>query len=233
MSLKALAEQQIVKHTMVDYDVLLSRGWVSFSLPFCSDEDAREQLLLLANPLGKATPTRTGANVFDTLRPTEAETARPRSLSKIHAGGEFPLHVDTAHRLKPCRFIILACVSRGSFDRPTFLMDTRSLPLTESQLSLLHSTPLRVRNGRNSFFSTILSKTRPFVRYDPGCMTPITPVGAKTLAILARQHWPDHVRAVQWEAGKVLIIDNWRMLHGRGNADGVDFDRQLLRVSIQ
>ena len=128
---------------------------------------------------------------------------------------------------------MLACVSPGSASRPTLLMDARRLPLNEHQSSLLHSTPLRVTNGRNSFFSTILSKARPFVRFDPGCMTATTTDGVKALAALAKENWPDHIETVFWEAGSVVVMDNWRMLHGRGHADCPDSDRILLRISIR
>ena len=233
MTLVVQKERKICKTSTIDRDLLDSRGWVSLLAPFSSIEELSQQMLSLAAKLGIATPTRNGTSLIDSLHPIEAATARPRSLSKLFATGEFPLHVDTAHWLRPCHFIILACVSPGGSDRPTFLMDTRSLPLNEGELSLLHHTPLRIRNGRNSFFSTILSKERPFVRYDPGCMEPTTADGAKALAVLARENWPEHVQAVPWEPGTLLVIDNWRILHGRGCAACDDFDRQLLRVSIQ
>jgi alpha-ketoglutarate-dependent taurine dioxygenase len=206
---------------------------VSFKLSLSCESDLREQLLALAAGLGTPTATRSGGSLCDALLPTEAAAAKTQSLSRIHAVGEFPLHIDTAHWLTPCRYVMLACVSPGSGCRSTLLMDARSLPVNEHQTALLRSTPLRVTNGRNSFFSTILCKTRPFVRFDPGCMTATTPDGAKALAVLARQNWPDYIETVQWKTGTVLVIDNWRMLHGRGHADCPDSDRKLLRISIR
>lgn len=229
----AHVEDQFVKQPAIDWAELETRGWVSFTLPSSTESDLREQLLALANGLGTPAATRSGGNLCDTLLPTEADAARPRSLSKVHAVGEFPLHNDTAHWLTPCHYVMLACVSPGSGSRPTLLLDTRRLPLNGHQILLLRSTPLRVTNGRNSFFSTILSKARPFVRFDPGCMTATTTNGAKALAVLARQNWPDYIETVQWKTGTVLVMDNWRMLHGRGHADGPDSDRTLLRISIR
>jgi alpha-ketoglutarate-dependent taurine dioxygenase len=226
-------EDQLVEQPAIDGRLLKSRGWVSFILPTSTESNMHEQLLELASGLGAPVATRSGGCLCDTLSPTEAEAAKPRSLSKVHDVGEFPLHIDTAHWLTPCRYVMLKCVSPGSAGRPTLLMDTKRLPLTESQLSLLRTTPLRVTNGRNSFFSTILSKTRQFVRFDPGCMTATTAAGAKTLAILARQNWPECIETVCWEADTVVVIDNWRVLHGRGQAVSPDFDRELLRISIQ
>jgi alpha-ketoglutarate-dependent taurine dioxygenase len=88
-------------------------------------------------------------------------------------------------------------------------------------------------NGRNSFFSTILSKARPFVRFDPGCMTATTSDGEKALEVLSRHIWSDYVETIHWKTGAVLVMDNWRLLHGRGRADCSDSDRKLLRISIR
>lgn len=223
------SEEQIVE--LPDMYALKERGWASLTLSL-AESDLREHLLALAAGIGTPTATRSSATLCDSLSPTAAYAARPRSLSRVHDVGEFPLHNDTAHWVKPCRYVILACTSPGSGRRPTLLMDTRRLPLSARQVLLLSSTPLRVRNGRNSFFATVLSKSRPFVRFDPGCMTATTPDGAEALAVLDRHNWPNHVEAVNWEVGTVLIIDNWRTLHGRGHATGPDFDRTLLRLSI-
>lgn len=233
MNADANTGDQLVQQPAIDGAILESLGWVSFTLPSSIESDLRERMLVLANGLGTPTATRSGGSLCDALLPTEADEAKPRSLSKVHAVGEFPLHVDTAHWLTPCRYVMLACVSPGSASRPTLLMDTRRLQLNDHQSSLLHSTPLRVTNGRNSFFSTILSKARPFVRFDPGCMTATTPDGALALAVLARQNWPDYIETIHWKLGTVLVMDNWRMLHGRGCAGCADSDRKLLRISIR
>jgi hypothetical protein len=226
-------EARLVEQPAFDGAVLASRGWVSFAMPLSTESDLREQLLAMASGLGTPAATRSGGSLCDTLLPTEAAAAKPRSLSRVYAVGEFPLHIDTAHWLTPCRYVMLACVSPGSASRPTLLMDARRLPLGEHQSSLLHTTALRVTNGRNSFFSTILSTARPFVRFDPGCMTATTPDGTKALAVLERQNWPDYIETIQWKTGTVLVMDNWRILHGRGLADCPDADRKLLRISIR
>jgi len=229
----ACTKDQLVEQPAIDRAVLETRGWVSFAVPASAESDWREQLLALATGLGIPAPTRSGGSLCDTLMPIEAHTAKPRSLSKIHSAGEFPLHADTAHWLTPCRYVMLACASPGGGSRPTVLLDTRRLPLSKHQTSLLHSIPLRVTNGRNSFFSTILSRTRPFVRFDPGCMTATTPDGSAALEVLSRHNWPDFIETINWEAGTVLVMDNWRLLHGRGRADCSDSDRKLFRISIR
>ena len=222
-----------VEQIEIDVATLQSRGWASCVITPTGESTLGQRVLALACLLGTPISTRSGGDLWDTLVPTEAQAAKPRSLSRIHSVGEFPLHIDTAHWLTPCRYVILACVSPGSGGRPTLLLDTQQCRLAERHVSFLHSTPLRVTNGRNSFFSTILSKARSFLRFDPGCMTATTPEGADALDIFSHQHWLDHIEEIQWEKDRIVVIDNWRLLHGRGRTDGVDSDRILLRLSIR
>ena len=218
---------------MLDRAILEKRGWAAFALSANGEQRMLEELLEHGATLGVPTPSRSGADVCDVLSPIEAGQARARSLSRTHSLGEFPLHFDTAHWTTPCRYIILACISSGRGERATLLLDARRIELNARQLSLLESTPLRVTNGRSSFFSTVLSRGRSFVRFDPGCMTPATPDGHEALDVLARSHWEGQVEQFRWEARAVLVIDNWRVLHGRGDAKAEDPDRKLMRITIR
>src|ERR1039457_4271027 len=47
-----------------------------------------------------------------------------------------------------------------------------SLRFNREEEVLLRSGVFLVRNGRASWYSTILSGERPYVRFDPGCMFP-------------------------------------------------------------
>ena len=226
-------DHEVLEQHMINWNILKTRGWMSFTLAGPCEADLREQLFALAAKFGEPTATRSSSDLCDSLIPTPAHAARSRSLSRLYSLGEFPLHNDTAHWPSPCRYVILACASVGNGSRPTFLLDTRTLPVTNRQDSLLHTAPLRVRNGRNSFFSTILSNSRPFVRFDPGCMTSIDSDSAEALATLLRPNWAAHVETVHWKTGMVLVIDNWRVLHGRGCGYSSNADRKLLRVLIR
>jgi alpha-ketoglutarate-dependent taurine dioxygenase len=232
MSAHAYSEDQLVEQPTIDLARLNSRGWASLNVSWSCESDFRERLYAIATGIGVPVATRPGSNLCDTLVPTQSTNARARSLSKIHDVGEFPLHVDTAHWLTPCRYIVLACVQPGYGSPATLLMDTHQVRLNDSQTALLHSTPFRVSNGRKSFFSTILSKERPFVRFDQGCMTPTSPDGVKALDIYSRHNWSEYIEAVHWKTGAVVVIDNWRVLHGREASNSTDSDRKLLRISI-
>ena len=218
---------------LADYEKILQFGWLHLCFFETTEADLIERIVEIARQIGSPVPSKVRREIFDRLKPTEARLAKAHSLSKIYSLSEFPLHIDTAHWTIPCRFIILACVSSGLGNRKTTLLDTKRLNLSKIQTKLLYNTPLRVKNGRYSFFGTVLSSDRAFIRYDPGCMKAVSPDGNEILDMFTVNNWPNLVDEIDWIPGKVVIIDNWRMLHGRGYSTNTDNERNLLRVMVK
>ncbi len=224
------AFKEIVEN--IAFSSLDANGWTICKAPSLIGRDLQRILPLIAMRLGVRVPSSRGRSDVVELRPTESANARVHSLSRKYSIREFPCHTDTAHWPIPCRYILLACADPGIGSRETVLLDPLELSLTTKHHELLNSTPFRIRNGRNSFFSTVLQKGRPFVRYDPGCMQPLSPNGSLALSYLSRKMWPNLVQRIAWERGDILIIDNWRILHGRGSASCDDTARTLLRLYV-
>lgn len=216
----------------VDAAALMAKGRMLADLDGSSEMSLREALVSLASMFGIPVAARRGDPLVATLQPTESKHARRRSLSGTFSLGAFPCHVDTAHWVVPCRYVLLACLDPGIGNRETVLLDTRSLPLTDQQRELLYCSPLRIMNGSQSFFSTILHRRRAFVRYDPGCMRPVSSEGQLALNIFDSSTWPALTTRIRWRRGRVLVIDNWRVLHGRGEAACEDGQRTLMRVYV-
>lgn len=212
---------------------LNARGWTLTEATFTDEPACSEHLRELAASLGVPVPARRAESTVSVLRPTAAGDARPNSLSARYSTGSFPFHVDTAHWSVPCRYIVLGCLDPGAGNRKTLLLDTATIPLSDEQRELLVSTPFRVVNGRQSFFSTITKQGRSFVRYDPGCMRAATGEGKRALAVFAPCAWSDRVAEICWQKGNVLVIDNWRVLHGRSDAKASDPLRKLMRVYVR
>lgn len=220
-------------HNLFDLNLLKSVGWVSCELEAKTDKRFLTNLLAIANQFGSPVASRAGGKLYDVLAPLNAEIAKPHSLSKIFSTGAFPLHVDTAHWTTPCRYLILACSSPGASSRATSVLNIKKVSFNEEQRDLLYNVPLQIINGRNSFFDTILSSNRDFIRFDPGCMKSTCRGGESALKLLLNQHWSNHIEQIQWHRGKVVIIDNWRVLHGRDSAMYKDNDRKLLRIIVK
>jgi alpha-ketoglutarate-dependent taurine dioxygenase len=216
-----------------DRCALRGHGWMISELDASSETSLRGGLLSLASSFGNPVPPRNGAPVVSTLRPTASESARGHSLSARFSVGKFPYHTDTAHWPVPCRFVLLACVNPGAANRDTVLFDSAALCLTQQDRDLLYSTPFRVINGRRSFFSTVLQHGQPFIRYDQGCMAPVLGSGQRAERIFSdRDAQHGLLVPFRWKRGMVLIVDNWRVLHGRDQASCNDGERALLRVLV-
>ncbi|SRR6266700_5590282 len=187
----------------------------------------------IAKLFGNPVTGRTGQNI-EPLRPTEQARANAKSLSVVHGAGSFPMHTDGAHRLQPPRFVVLVCMSPGTSPVPTTLIRFRDLKITASERARLEAAPFLVRNGKRSFYSTICSASRMFIRYDAGCMMPQGSESKTSLKLIAQRASEVGFTLMHWRTGDVLIIDNWTVLHGRGlGISEASSDRKLLRVSVQ
>lgn len=217
-----------------DLKQLEACGWSAFDSSLEEIDDLQERALSMATKLGRPIPSRRGGDLTDVLRPVWAAEAKPRSLSRLYAKGAFPLHTDMAHYPRPCRYLIFACVNPGDGNRPTNLLDSRMLDFSDADKKSLITSPFVIKNGRRSFFSTILSDDGSHLRFDEGCMKPATANGRSAMDLFAPQRVAQWVTPFYWKPGIILILDNWRMLHGRGAGVPTELDslRTLLRISI-
>ncbi|MFG6488306.1 TauD/TfdA family dioxygenase [Roseateles sp. BYS78W] len=217
---------------LLNFRELSTRGWtaVDASAARIGLAQAVEQL---AGTLGRPVPLR-GRRLVQELRPTPSERAHPRSLSMLFGEGAFPLHIDTAHWPVPCRYVVMACASADGHAARTSLLPIGRLTLTRDEQSMLHTTVFRVRSGRHSFFATVASRERSFIRFDPGCMEPTCSSGPHVMSLLSSNRWASSLEEIDWEPGVIVVVDNWRVLHGRDAAAGIESEsRTLLRVLVQ
>lgn len=178
-----------------------------------SDVHDIEQALLVTAELGCVVPLN-GQAVQKLVPKVEAE-ATSQSFSKRHGRGLFPLHTDTAFWARPARFVVLFASSKS----PTA---TRVLPLQHTQ------DLMAAARGRNPIFQrqtingTIYS--HPWIDdigcctlYDPCYMQPANHAGVDFVA--ATLESAAYVRRITWTGTNALVIDNWRVLHGRDDCD--------------
>jgi hypothetical protein len=111
------------------------------------------------------------------------------------------------------------------------VLDWQFLGFSSEELYLLEGAPILVRTGRRSFYSTILPPDRAFIRYDPGCVEAVDDRGRAALKLLKQRLALVSPDIHEWRRGDILIIDNWRVLHGRGPADHGS-GRRLVRILI-
>jgi hypothetical protein len=206
-------------------------GWVRLANNSKSTDGLISNTLMLATQLG--TPARgRSPQLVEALRPTTPEEARPASLSRKFGFDSFPFHIDTAHWTVPARYLILSCVDPGESEVPTLLVLKDAVSLSEEERSVARSSVFLVKNGRRSFYSSILGLDRDFIRYDPGCMEPQTPEAIQALELFSQRRIGRFAQSIDWERGDSVIIDNWRMLHARAAVDNTCRERLLLRCLV-
>ena len=207
---------------------LAERGWVVSSVR--DNKTIEGELDRVANLLGKRVAGRAGA-VEEVIQPTARGDAHPRSLSARFGLEALPLHVELSHRSQPCRYILLGCVEPGEPSAATMLLDWQSVNLTAEELCFLETAPILVRTGRRSFYSTLLPANRSYLRYDPGCIEAVDERGREAIKIVQRSLAEGIFHLHQWYRGDIVVIDNWRVLHGRAPTD-YGSGRRLARILI-
>jgi Taurine catabolism dioxygenase TauD, TfdA family len=199
----------------------LKTGWASGSGPL-------ELLRFSARNLGwSEVAFRSTDPPVTSLRPLGKDEARPNSLSSRYGRAAQPLHTDGAHLAEPPDFVLL--LAEKTSEVPTLLWKCEIIHYQlPSYTDLMHGVFL-VRNGSESFFRTAASGLN--LRYDPGCMTPCDERSRRAVGFFASV--AKSVVEHRWDApGKVLLIDNRRVLHARATAED-EPDRDIKRVAFR
>ncbi len=209
---------------------LARHGWARHVTGYGDADAVINEVCRLGALLGKRAVGRAGA-LEEVVRPQSFEDAHPRSLSAHYGLHAFPFHVELSHRPRLCRYVLLGCIDPGSCGAVTKLLDWRALRFLSEEFDLLEEAPILVRTGRRSFYSTFLPPDRTFLRFDPGCLEAVDERGRSAFSLLEQRLALGSPEVHEWERGDILIIDNWRTLHGRGPSD-VGSGRRLARILI-
>lgn len=210
-------------------DALALEGWCV--LAATARTELREEARAVARRLGEITPGR-NREAFERVVPRTSSAAYAGSLSSRYGLASLPLHVDTAHWPTPCRYLVMACEAVGPAPIPTILLDSWKVYLSDAENDACKQAVFLIRNGRHSFYGTIRQDDRPFLRIDPGCMTPLSESGALALAAFRAERHEGTYHRHEWKIGEILVIDNWRLLHGRGCGERTEPGRVLLRATV-
>ncbi len=83
-----------------------------------------------------------------------------------------------------------------------------------------------------TFYAPILDAARRAVRYDPGCMS--QPAGTKLIGADLIDEFVQAATAttIEWTESRTLVVDNWRVLHGRPAVKTADTSRTLMRTLV-
>lgn len=165
---------------------------------------------------------RRGQPHVSTLRPTTPEGAHPASLSAQVGLGQQPLHTDGAHLRKVPDYVVM-------WSETTNATPTRVWHPRRALWSGDRSGIFMIRSGRETWLSP--AHDVGGLRFDPGCMSPCDAFARETTRILESPP-ANEVHEIHWDApGKVLVLANRQVLHGRAAVTDGDQERTLSRVA--
>jgi L-asparagine oxygenase len=152
------------------------------------------------------------------LWPRSADLAGRNTYSSIFGMGAFPLHTDLAHWPTPPRYLLLRCIV-GFEGVTTPLLDGAEVAATvgEGELAYGLVRPRRRLNGAMPLLSLLERRAdTDLLRWDEVFLQPASGAGVKAMdefgaAIAAGSP----IQIALAEPGDTLVVDNWRMLHGR------------------
>ena len=175
-----------------------------------------------------------GVAEVQALTPRQREDATPNTYSGNFGVQVFPLHTDLAHWFLPPRYLALRCVV-GSKHVSTNLVDVNQLISIVGHQHLMRAL-VRPRRPlkRNRSLLRLLSRSEDgseLFRWDSLFVVPGTresQVICDTVARTLTSIKPMEVFLKN--PGDTLILDNWRMLHGRSQVSGEDSLRRVERA---
>jgi alpha-ketoglutarate-dependent taurine dioxygenase len=167
------------------------------------------------------------------IRPQTRTTAPSNSLSSRFGLGSFPFHTDVAHWTTPARYLMLYCLHPGRGERPTLLQDSRSWSEAADIMRVASCEVWKSGHVRPQLCTVSTVRNGHFaIRFDEACMTPMTSAAIHLRDQIRRNIQLSPITTVDWSAGMLLVLDNYRMLHARGMASRPDLDRVIRRVLV-
>jgi alpha-ketoglutarate-dependent taurine dioxygenase len=190
--------------------VMETQGYV-FLARFGAGLATQELLSFIGEPVSLS-----GGNPVHSLSPRTVAEAPENTYSGAYGLGTFPLHTDLAHWYSPPRYLLLRCVV-GFEAVPTVLVDGKAAVARANAELLARALmqPRRPLNGKRSLLFLYDAAMR-LLRWDERYIVPASAAGAagaKSFREALDRTTPNTLPL--YRQGDMLVIDNWRMLHGR------------------
>jgi L-asparagine oxygenase len=174
---------------------------------------------------------------IQTLQPREGQPNSHSLYSDIYGFGRFPLHTDLAYFYHPPHYLLLRCL-QGTNEVKTKLVKVAILKKLVDE-STMRRARVRPRNLPEKIPICILPMILPGIccvgmRWDSAFLIPVNESAVQISdAIASLDSGSNHgVDFTLENYGDTLIIDNWRMFHGRSSVPSGSATRTLERIYL-
>jgi L-asparagine oxygenase len=176
-----------------------------------------------------------GLRLVQELLPTTPDLTTPNTYSGNFGLGSFPLHTDLAHWAKPPRYLMLRCTC-GDADAQTQIVDGRLVvaAIGSNVLDRCLARPRRPMSGAFQLLPIWQASSDPsheLFRWDSIYLKPAN-MYAQTIFRLIQDclSRARPLALVLLNKGDTLILDNWRLLHGRSPIENPTSSRKIDRL---
>lgn len=177
-----------------------------------------------------------GGQIVHEISPKTMEEALSNTYSGNYGLGEFPLHTDMSTWFVPPRYLMLRCIV-GMSDVATTVVDPISAIDAIGAANLIRAVmkPRKRVAGKIGLLS--IARRIPsglMIRWDDRYLVPCSRSGETYARAFASEIKTLVVEKVSLsEPGDLLILDNWRMLHGRSSVSESGRSRRIERVYLK
>ena len=178
-----------------------------------------------------------GITTVQTLKPRYSSDKLLNQYSGEFGLNSFPLHTDLAHWQIPPRYLLLRCI-RGFKDVKTIIVDASIFEdkIGKEILKFSMVTPRRKSRSQKIYpLPTKFKIGKDYgIRWDMLFLQPINSVAREVYRRMSSISWSgSEIGSVCLEkAGNTLIVDNWRMLHGRSSVPANAMSRKIQRIYL-
>lgn len=159
---------------------------------------------------------------YKKLIPKDKKEVGHFSLSSAYGLNEFPLHTDGAEYNTPPRFLVLRALSASPTG--TSLADANTLCANVSLCSSKWSVKTKDGIIRTKLYEKHPKYNIEFIRFNRLSMK--CDEGNKLEVYNAINNLA--ISSVNWTKNKTIIIDNWRVLHGRQTIIEEDYEKRII-----
>lgn len=169
--------------------------------------------------------------LVQTLTPKSIQSTTKNTYSGNYGLDEFPLHTDLAHWYLPPRFFILRCIKPDPKVFTVFLSKDKVLKgLSSSILKRAIFKPRRKLKDKQILLRILQNN---IFRWDEKFITPQNDEAHKVVSHINKLRRSKDIFQFCFNvSGQALLIDNWKILHGRSKVDEVCSKREIERVYL-
>ncbi|CZG21748.1 hypothetical protein SDA22_00280 [Legionella pneumophila serogroup 1] len=213
---------------MINLKKLEEQGWIEIE-----GISSLNDLLLIARNLGIIQHHPNG-EIVSSLIPSDGKNSIKGTLSNIYGFSEFPLHTDTAFWPIPARYVVMGMFNKSNcstsiLNLTDFFSEPNQQALRKAQNSIYLIKTIEGKRYTSFYFK---NGSKDGFRFDTNCMIPVNNESKIFHTELIKWLIKQKRSTINWSGNKAIILDNWKILHGRGAIPYSERNRKLMRIYV-